>query len=177
MRQISDSTSTKAGDTTRRHVTFAPTAIAALPTRPSRRQSNHGRGNRGGRAERTGAVSTTGAASSTVDSGSGGSGSNGSDSANGSSGALDSSYSSIIEGPAPASCSNQDPSLANPCPVGGSIHTTSSDMSSSSTSMTQDATVDHRSAGNEGEGELRSSSKSSSQTTRKLRARTAMLDK
>ena len=122
MRQLLDSTSTSAGEATRRHVTFAPTALADLPTRPSRRQSNRGRGNRGGRAGRAGAVSTTGAASSTVNSGSGGSGSNGSDSANGSSGATGSSYSRIIEDPAPAAGANHDPSLATPCPVAGSIH-------------------------------------------------------
>ena len=177
MRQISESTSTSAGEATRRHVTFAPTAIADLPTRPSRRQSNHDRGNCGGRAGRAGAVSTTGAASSTGDIGSGGSGSTGSDSANGSNGAISSSRSSgnmITEGPAPASSSNQDPSPAIPCPVGGSIHTTSSDMSSSSTSMIQDATVNHGRTGNEVEGELRQTSKAS---WRKLRTRFAMLDK
>ena len=179
MRQILDSTSTSAGEATRRHVTFAPTAIADLPTRPSRRQGNHDRGNRGGKAGRAGAVSTTGAASSTGNSGSGGSGSKGSGSDNGSSGATSSSRSgsSISDGPAPASCSNQDPSLANPCPVGGSIHTPSSDMSSSSTSTTQDATVDHRSAGSEVGEELRHNNPFSAHNrNRKRRTRTAMLD-
>ena len=91
----------------------------------------------------------------TDDSGSGGSGSKGSDSANGSSGATSNSRSgsSIIEGH-PAAGANHDPSLAIPCPVGGSIHPISSDMSSSTTSMIQDATIDHRNTGNEGEDVL-----------------------
>ena len=98
-------------------------------------------------------LSTTGAASSTGDSGSGGSGSKGSDSANGSSGATSSSRSgsSIIEGPAPAAGANHDPSLTAPCPVGGSVHPISSNMICSSTSMIQDAIVDHCSTGNGGE--------------------------
>jgi hypothetical protein len=173
MRQISESTSTSAGEATRRHVTFAPTAIADLPTRPSRRQSNHDRGNYGGRAGRAGAGSTTGAASSTGGSSSGGSGSKGSGSANGSSGATGSSYSSSIEGPAPAAGANHDPSLATPYPVAGSIHPISSDMNSSSTSMSQDAIVDHRSTDNEGEDERNHTVFRKC----KLRHRIAMLDK
>ena len=44
--------------------------------------------------------------------------------------------------------------------------------------MIQDATIDHRSTGNEGEVELRPTSKPSVQSrTRKLRYRIAMLDK